>query len=418
MNKHMLRVITSIICSLSLTVSIVFLAGAQASAQCPLPELTSGLHIPLGITQSGRGNLLVSETGATTNSGRITIVDLNGQRRTLLAGLPSGINDVNEPSGPSGLFLSGRTLYVAIGIGDSIQAVPGGVVGNPNPSSPIFSSILAIKFSAHVERVTSGFNLTLADHQALANGERVRLSNGGGDTITIELVANFPDFTPNPLPTLPTNVRGSNPFDLVLVTDRDRDGDDRRRDDGANEGDRCESELLYVTDGGQNLVWRVDVNSGGFSMLAVFPPIPNPLFPAVGGPFMEAVPTGIVHSDGQLLVTLFRGVPFAPGTSVVQQVNPLTGSNSPFITGLKTAIDVRPLRNRHDTDYLVLQHSSAPGPFFGTPGRLLRFETPSSTPTVLADCLIRPTSMKLDEQSGRLYITELAGRIVSVPIAP
>ena len=187
--------------------------------------------------------MLVAESGIfAANTGRISIVDPNGQRRTLIAGMPSGVNDVNEPSGPSGLFRRGRTLYVAIGIGDSILAgpFPGSAAANPNPSSPIFSSILAIHLSEHIER-TSGFTLTAAHQEALANGERVRLSNGGGDRITIELVANFPDFTPNPLPTFADNVRGSNPFDLVLVADQNRndddddDGYDRRRDNGENE---------------------------------------------------------------------------------------------------------------------------------------------------------------------------------------
>jgi hypothetical protein len=98
------------------------LAGAQASAQaiCPVTELTSGLQLPLGITQSNQRNLLVSESGprGTTNTGRVTILGLDGARRTLLAGLPSGPNDVGDPSGPAGLFLRGRTLYVAIGMGD------------------------------------------------------------------------------------------------------------------------------------------------------------------------------------------------------------------------------------------------------------------------------------------------------------
>src|SRR5262245_4532836 len=86
---------------LALAALFVLLAGAQASAQCPATPLTSGLQIPLGILQSNEGNLLVSETGTPTPStGRISIVGLNGSRRTLLDGLPSGINDVNEPSGP------------------------------------------------------------------------------------------------------------------------------------------------------------------------------------------------------------------------------------------------------------------------------------------------------------------------------
>lgn len=377
------------------------LAGAPASAQtiCPVTELTSGLQIPLGITQTNQGDLLVAESGTRTpNTGRISIVDQSGHRRTLLAGLPSGLNDISEPSGPAGLFMRGRTLYVAIGVGDIALPgpMPGTAVPNPaGPSSPLFSSVLAIHFSASVEKKSSeGFTLTPADHQALASGERVTLSNGGKNKLTVELVANFlPDSIPNPLPTVPTNIRNSNPFDLVAVGDQ-----------------------LYVTDGGYNLVWQVDINSGAFSTLAVFPPSQNPL--PIGSPMLEAVPTGIAYADGQLLVTLFRGVPFPPGTSLVVAVDPLTGATAPLITGLKTAIDVLPIAEEGDTDYLVLQHSSGPGPFFGGPGLLLRFEEPGVAPTVLANCLTRPTSMTLDEKTGTLYVTELGGRLVAIPVGP
>jgi len=181
--------------------AIALLPGLTALAQCPLPALTSGLDFPLGITQTDQGNLLVSETGTpVANSGRISIVDLNGNRRTLLAGLPSGINDVNEPSGPAGIFLRGRTLYVAIGIGDAVLAgpVPGTNLANPSPSSPIFSSVLAIHFSANVEKTTAGFTLTFADQQAIASGETVTMRNSEGEQILIELLANFPDYTANP----------------------------------------------------------------------------------------------------------------------------------------------------------------------------------------------------------------------------
>ena len=319
---------------LFLLAAAVCAASFDANAQCPPDVVTSGLRSPLGITQSNQGNLLVSETGTgAPGSGRISIVDpASGSRRTLLGGLPSGINDVGEPAGPAGLFLRGRTLYVAVGVGDvgmigrnlAGQPIPGTAVPNPNgPSSPLFSSVLAVHFSANVEKRTEGFTLSFADQQALANGEKVTLSNGRGDKVTIELVANFPDFIPNPLPFFPANVRLSNPFDLVAVGD-----------------------TLYVTDGGMNLVWQVDISSGAFSVLASLPPIPNPFFnptpppPSLGGPVVEAVPTGIAYSEGQLLVTLFRGVPFPPGTSQVVAVDPLTGATTPFITGLKTAIDV------------------------------------------------------------------------------
>lgn len=419
---------------LTAVVASITLMSLSLQAQCPVTELTSGLQRPLGIIQSDKGNLFVSESGTGANDGRISIVDRHGQRRTLLSALPSGIADVGEPSGPSGLFLRGSTLYVAIGIGDAIRfgPTPGTQVPNPNgASSPIFSSVLAIQFDDDFsESRTEGFTLSPSDQQALASGKRVKLSKGRDDKITIELVANFPDLVSNPLSSLLANVRGSNPFGLALVEDRERHHGDAKHD-GDDDKDRRQGDFLYVTDGGRNLVWKVDVNSGAFSILADFPVVPNPLFnptpppPSIGGPFSEAVPTGITYSGGQLLVTLFRGVPFAPGTSVVEPVdpltgshiNPLTGSAIPFITGLKTAIKVLPITKNHDTDYLVLQHASA-GPFFGSPGLLLRFEAAGGPATVIANCLTTPTSMTLDEKTGTLYVTELAGRIVAIPVAP
>lgn len=374
----------------------LLMTAADARAQlCPGTTLISGLRSPMGLALSNGGNLVVSETGTPVpQSGRISILDPLGNRRTLLGGLPSGINDVNEPSGPAGIAMRGRTLYVLIGIGDSVLPgpVPTTHLVNPNVSSPIFSSILAIHLSANVEKTTAGFTLSLADQQALASGEKVILSNGRGDTIEIALVANFPNYVPNPLPGFPQIVRGSNPFSLVVVADR-----------------------LYVTDGGRNLVWQVDLATGKLSELTAFGTIPNPL--PIGGPVVEAVPTGIEYAGGQLLVTLFRGVPFPPGTSVVMEVDPTTGAQSPLITGLKTAIEVIRISSRGDDDYLVLQHSSGQAPFFAGPGVVLRFESPTSAPSLLANCLTRPTSMVLDDKTGTLYVAEyLTGRIVAMQL--
>jgi hypothetical protein len=423
MNRYISRFLTSPGFSLALVAAITLFAAAPASAQCN--EVVSGLRTALGITQSNQGNLIVSETGTVApHSGRISIVDPNGpsgNRRTLLDGLPSGINDQSEPSGPAGVFMRGRTLYLAIGIGDGILAGPpmsGAAFGNPTPSSPIFSSILALHFSANVENNTTGFTLTLADQFTLASGQTVTLSNGS-HKLTVELIADFPNFTPNPRPPYPLNVRGSNPFDLVAVGNR-----------------------LYVTDGGQNTVRKVNIQSGAFSTLVTFPNLPNTLFPGLGGPTVEPVPTGIAYSHGKLLVTLFSGFPFPPGVSRVRQVDPSTGADADFITGRKTAIDVIALTSDDegdndgnqagdhqdvaDTDWLVLQHASPFGPFFPPPGLVLRFETPTSSPTTVAACLIRPTSMIFDEDSSKLYITELGpagpsggpSRVVSVAIAP
>jgi len=77
---------------------------------------------------SQNGNLLVAEQGNGPNTGRISILDpSSGERRTLLDGLPSAINNLGgfpAPSGPSGLAMRGRTLFIAIGVGDAALLGP------------------------------------------------------------------------------------------------------------------------------------------------------------------------------------------------------------------------------------------------------------------------------------------------------
>lgn len=186
----------------------------------------------------------------------------------------------------------------------------------------------------------------------------------------------------------------SNPFDLVAVANK-----------------------LYVANGGQNAVYEVDIATGSFSVLASFPPIPNPLL--FGPPVVEAVPTGITYSGGQLLVTLFRGFPFPAGSSVVTRINPATGNHTQFISNLTTGIDVLTARAdevlSNETIQFVLEFSS--GNTFSGPGRLLRFNRPNAAPVVIADCLAAPTSMALDSRTGTLYVTQLSGQIAVIGVA-
>jgi hypothetical protein len=379
-------------------------ASAPAFAAGSCTTLVTGLRVPLGTALTPQGNLLVSESGAgAPHSGRISIVGADGSRRTLLDGLPSAPNDVGDPSGPAGLYLRGRTLFVAIGAGDvgilgvngAGEPLRGTDLPNPNgPSSPLFSSVLALQFSTDVERGEGGFALSGADEQALAAGASVVLSNSGGDTMKIERIVDFPNYVPAPRPNLPTNVALSNPFGLIALDD-----------------------ALYVTDGGRNLVWKVDLLTRSLAPLVGFAPVPNPLFGIVGGPFIEAVPTGIASRNGLLYVTLFRGAPFPPGVSSVQQIDPSTGTATSFIGGLKTAIDVLPWSGADATPFFVLEHASS-GLFFGTPGVLLRFDAPSAAPSVVADCLWQPSSMSLDRKTGTLYVSEVGGALKKLSITP
>jgi hypothetical protein len=161
-----------------LTSAALLALAVSADAQCN--PLVSGLRGPQGSALTNQGNLLVAEVGSVTPalSGRISIIEPNGTRRTLLDGLPSAPADVGDPSGPSGLAMRGRNLYVAIGVGDVAIRTPGlpptTALENPNgPSSPLFSSVLMIQFIAGIENTTNGFTLTMADQQPLPNAQRL-----------------------------------------------------------------------------------------------------------------------------------------------------------------------------------------------------------------------------------------------------
>lgn len=380
------------------------LGAPTARAQSTCTALSTGLLGPMGVALTPHGRLLVAEAGLhAANTGRLTIVEADGRQRTLLDGLPSGIADVGDASGPADVLLRGRTAFVAIGVGDvgvmgtnaSGQPVRGSSVPNPNgPSSPLLSSVLAVHFSAEAERDSKGFTLSAEDQRRLAAGEVLTLTNGGADRVTLERIADMPNFVPWPHPVVAGNVQLSNPFKLALKDD-----------------------VLYATDGGRNLVWRIDLQSRSLAPLVSFPSIGNPLFPGLGGPRLEAVPTGIAVDGDSLLVTLFRGAPFPPGSSTVERVGLSAGGaphlDPPYIAGLKMAIGVVPTRVAGTSRLLVLQHASV-GPFFGGPGLVLGFDGPAATPQLVSDCLSLPTAMARDGGTGRLFVTEAGGAVVTV----
>lgn len=382
----------------SLTVAGAAFAGAPVrAADCEV--VAAGLRAPIGSAFTNQGNLIVSETGVANvpASGRLSIVGLDGTRRTLLDGLPQGTNAAGgDASGPNSLAVVGRRIYVAIGQGDTVIPGPAGsVIANPNPSSPLFSSILAVHLSAATERSTSGFTLSLQDQFTLAGGGKVTLDNGKGDKVHIQSVVNFPDFVSEPTAANPANVRNSNPFGVLPVDD-----------------------AMFVTNGGLNLLYKVNLSDRTYAELAAFDRIANTS--GLGGPpSVEAVPTGMAYSDGKVLVSLFSGGPFIPGLSRVKSVDPVTGAQSDLLTNLRTSIAVLPLADHGDTDYLALENNFAPAPPFPPTGASVRrFETSGSGSVTVNGCtLYRPTSLSRDPKSGAFYATELLrGTVVRVPV--
>ena len=361
--------------------------GAGARAQCPAPVLTSGLSAPTKVILSQNGNLLVAEQGGgAPNTGRLSIIDpASGARRTLLEGLPSALNLVGgepAPSGPSGLAMQGRTLYVTVGSGNTTLPgpAPGSELPNPNVSSPLFSSVLEVHLSARAEATTVGFTLTHADQLALKNGAVLTLSNGAGDRLTVRLLADFPDYVPAPRPDVPGNVVSSNPFGAAVLSGQ-----------------------LYVVDASLNRLFRVNPETGATETAATFDPVPNTL--PFGPPAVQPVPDSVRAFGNNLLVTFLSGFPFGPGAAEACLVDPATGTGTRLIGGLTAAIDILPVKKRGSaTHYLVLEFGGAG---LSQPGRLLSFDSPSAAPAVVSGCLITPTSMALDEKTRALYITEI-----------
>lgn len=356
--------------------------------------LTAGLNKPTKLITAPDNSLLVAESGTfTPNSGRISIVNRRtGARRTLIDGLPSGVNNLGGPpevAGPSGLVLQGNIVYLTISVGDAVQNTggPGIESPNPNPSSPLFDSVLQLNFSGNYAKVSSPFVLSTADHTALANGDEVTLTNADGQKLTLRMVVNLPDYVSNPTPMLPDNVRSSNLYGIETFRKN-----------------------LYVVDASRNLVYQVNAASGEYDIFTVFANKPNPLFPNLGGPFVEAVPDNIHRVGNQLLVPLLTGFPFVAGLSEVRTVSLKNGLNETFIPNLTSAIDVSAAG---ENSYYTLEFSA--NQLANQPGRIKYFASPEAAPVTVVANLISPTSMVLDGDSGDIFVTEIfTGRIIRV----
>ncbi|MEP6944681.1 MAG: ScyD/ScyE family protein [Acidobacteriota bacterium] len=389
--------------------------AAVSMAQTVSP-VTSGLYTPNKLVATGN-LLIVSEAGTRLpNTGRISIVDqLTGSRRTLVSGLPSAVSflggPAGDPDGPSGLALDGSKLYVTIGIGDAVIPGPGQGLETPNPgtpASPLFDSLLEITLPPSLAS-TDEYNMTAADHQTLAATGSVSLPGIYGSPLSIRLIANLPDYRPAPVPGSRGNSKASHIYGVETFNGR-----------------------AYVVDSGWNQIDSIVIATGSSSVLAEFPNRPNPLFPSLGGPTIEAVPDAVHRAGNKLIVPLLTGFPFVPGLAEVWAIDLTDGTSQRVISGLTSAIDVLQVQTPNDSragcgdranpgfpclgdhsSYFTLEFSTSM--LGGAPGRLRFYETPSSIPVDVAAPLITPTSMARNGTLGRIFITNSGpGTITSV----
>jgi hypothetical protein len=366
-----------------------------AAAQVPL---ATGLQLPSKIALTPRGHLLVAENGTGPNAGRISIVDRNdGTRRTLIGGLPAGINSAEgtpAPSGPSGIALVGNTLYVVIAEGDGVLAgpIPGTQIPNPNPASPLLSSILRFNFFGPIDDVVGNFTLTATDQANLKAGKEFRLDIGNGaNQVFVKLIADFDNYRAAPRPDFAGNVQHSDPYGIAVI---------------GNFG--------YVADAGQNSIRKVDLTTGAVTTLTEFPSVPNTT--GIGGPVIEAVPDSIRADGNRLLVTLLSGFPFAAGFSQVVAVDPSTGAVTTVVDKLTTAIDVVPVSGAAAPEYLVSEFSN--NLVANAPGRVALVDGANNRTTVVSN-LTSPSSIALDPHTGTLFIAQMfPGTLTAMEIGP
>jgi len=369
---------------------MLLLTPAITSAATPA-VFASGLKSPSRIISASGGTFLVTETGTTNNSSRITRLSSSGAVLPLIDGLPSGLSAPNnDADGANGLALQGNTLFVAIGEGDSLAngTAQGTFVGNPKGvASPILDCVLQVNFSTSVDKLTAGFSLKSADHFTLIDGNPVVLTNSAGDTATLTLLTVF-----RTQPDSVSLTRNSHPYSLALGS-------------GSRLGS---SNLLYLADAGLNELVQIDMQTGKYKVLTHFDKVPTGGVP----PVAEAVPDSVHVYGDYLLVSLLTGFPFTPGDSRVMLIDPTTGTSSVFIGLLSSAIDVLPRTKANgSTEFLVLEYSA--NMLAGAPGRVKSYDTPIGQ--VVVDNLTTPSSMVLN--GSTLYITDRSeGTVLSVDL--
>ncbi len=375
----------------TLLLALAATAMSHSTAQAQVSqEYVTGLRSPGRTLVLPDGGLLVTESGALSagNTGRVSLVDRDGRRFTVIDGLPSGLHG-GDAAGPSSVLLFGRRLYVLMSSGDVSIPAPGGVERpNPSPSSPLFSCVLLLELPDDGAELPVGFALTRAAHDSVAAGSAAYLTNADGQSARLSRLIDFVDYVPAPRPGVPENVVLSNPFAFV------------------GNGTRFE-----VVDAARNLLWTFNIGDSTGRVLTTFPPAANTL-PAMGPPMVDAVPTSIRAWRDDLLVAFLTGFPFGPGAARVATVNRHTGETTTVLSGLQTVLDALPVTRGRGLFY-VLEYST--NFLAGAPGRLLLVEDPTRAPLVIATGLMRPTSLSQDPRTGDLYVTEIgAGRIVRI----
>jgi len=363
-------------------IRIAFLALPFFSAMAQDSTVfATGLQQPVGIVFTPAGNLLVSEGGLEEpGTGRVSMLDRNGVRRSLLEGLPTGRGYLLRPFGPTGMALDGDTLYLLIGEGDTLAFPPPAVrVNTDGPTSPIFNSILKIRFSAEVDRLRGSLRLGTPADWALLDGYEVRLDNSLGESATVQLLTAFRPLVRNVLGG-PFTFRQSNPYFPVL--------------DARNN-------TLWLTDAAMETVIKVDTITGRYQVVYRFEPLLRST--ATGMIRVDTVPTGLCLQGDQLLVAQFTAAAPHEEQASILSIDTRSGAARTIMTGLTSVSSI----------LCTPEGVYAAESFFApNPGRLrLSLSQGASRRTLMEWTAPEPRAiggMARDQVSGAIYLTRSA----------
>ena len=354
---HLTRKVSRIAARIGCTWAPAVWFAAAAFAQNPPQEFTVCPNGCQPIVLSG-GSQLIAEGGATANRASLIAVDPAGDQLALpfLGGLPSGRAADGAPFGPVAYALDGRNLYIALGEADGFHSGGPSLINRAAPTA-LAGSVWQVTLSAD-PTVSGPFVLRPADGQQVLAGQTVTVWDFSGNSATIQQIANLgPGAQPSAVAT------------LAGIPNR-----------------------VYVVDSGTKRLLAIDGGTGEAVPVAQFPVKPESLR---------------VYDDHQLLLTLFGA---QPGTSSVWLLDPIAGASHLLAGNLDSAVDAI----ARGGTLFVLQNSTGPQGL----GRLITVNAGGAIGSVLADGLNDPTTLAIDDFTGRLFFFSRGdGVIYDLPLA-